>query len=392
MKALSPGLYRECREILEGCDLFDNIKSLGSFCQGITPLNELLASKLEGAVNKRLLVILNLKVLLSIKHKEYGCILPLFLELLRDNYYDEQDEYWNKIDVLRGKIREELEKPLVPAVHQRYEQKLFDSIIEINFTKQENDVIEALDWQTKKQQKQQIDNNQRAKRIGAFYIHGYDEQYRQKVLLTRLFRKFPRKFPELKKHLPIPISLAGMSEVSELWNKIAPFFVDSSHIPRISPEQIVDKILESLQTQSLIFIFSEAHSTYTGFLPDLIQEFWQPIVAARANHRETYLVMFLVDNKEKVRKSGVSFAWSFKDPEYPKLPLFLAPNSNFSYEQLNEWLNDAVKKEIVPQSLLAKTLLDESQGGVPELVYKTICKYCNSKWEGNLEKGLIPYC
>ena len=375
VKGLSADLYKECRTVLLECDVFDNISYLRSFCEGITPLNELVASNLVEAGTKQLLVISNLNVFLKIEHKEYGCLFPFFLKVLRDNFYDNQDELWNKIDTLRKKVIQQLEKPLLPTEHPKTpwsEHKLFESIIEIDFTEQEDAVRKALDWQKLQ------------KRTAAFLIHGYDEKCGQKILLTRLFRKLP----ELKNGRQIPINLAGMSELSELWNKTASYFWASPHISGMSPEQIMDKIFECLQTQNMIFIFPEAHSTYTGFLPDLIQEFWQPIVA-RANHPETYLVMFLIDNKEKVCKSGVSLAWYFNNPEHPNFPLNLPPNSKFSYEQLTGWLNDAVKKEIVPQSLLAKTLLEESQGGVPELVYQRVCQYCNTSWEEKLAQWLI---
>ena len=52
----------------------------------VTPLDKLVASHLVEAGTQKFLVILNLKVLLKIKHKEYGCIFPLFLQVLQDNF------------------------------------------------------------------------------------------------------------------------------------------------------------------------------------------------------------------------------------------------------------------------------------------------------------------
>ncbi len=108
MKGLSAALYQECTNVLLECNEFENITYLRGFCEIVTPLNELVASHLVEAGNKKLLVMLNLKVLLKIKHQEYGYIFPLFLQILRDNY-NEQEERWNKIDTLRKKVIQELD-------------------------------------------------------------------------------------------------------------------------------------------------------------------------------------------------------------------------------------------------------------------------------------------
>ena len=49
----------------------------------------------------------------------------------------------------------------------------------------------------------------------------------------------------------------------------------------------------------------------------------------------------------------------------------------------------AVAAEVVPESLSVETLLNESQGGVPELVYQRICYHCDCSWEGGLAQWLI---
>ena len=44
---------------------------------------------------------------------------------------------------------------------------------------------------------------------------------------------------------------------------------------------------------------------------------------------------------------------------------------------------------MVPESISVDELLQKSQGGVPELVYRQICDYCGCSWEGGLAKWLI---
>ena len=370
MSGLSDELYKECVNVLLECEIFSSFQNLRSFCEGINILDELVSDKLQEANTKQFLVMSNLPILIKTTHLERGCILVIFLTNLRDVFFCQEEDMWHKVDRLCSQVRQQLgnQSETLNSSISFSKIELFESIIEIDFKDQEDTVRDAIEWQKSR------------KRTAAFLVHGYDELCGQKVLLTRLFRKLP----ELINGRRIPGDLTGMSDVNELWEKITPEFFDS----RATSEQIINAILECLKTQNLIFIFSGLHLTITGFLPDLIEKFWRSILA-KANHRETYLVMFLVDNKGRVCKSGVPLAWHFKNPEYPSHPLHLPPASKFSYEQLNDWVNKAVEKNIVPRSLLVDTLLQESHGGVPELVYKRISYYCDSSWEGELAKCLI---
>jgi len=370
MSGLSDELYKECVNVLLECEIFSNFQYLRSFCEGISILNTLVLNQLQEANTKQLLVMLNLPILIKTIHQERGCVFVIFLTNLRDIFYSQEQDMWYKVDRLCSQVRQQLENKTETSNSSIsfFKTEVFESIIEIDFKAQVDTVRDAIEWQRTR------------KRTAAFLIHGYDERFGQKVLLTRLFRKFP----ELINGRRIPRDLTGMSDVNELWEQIAPDFLDS----RGTSEQIITAMLESLKSQNLIFIFSGVHLTITGFLPDLIEKFWVRILS-KVNHRETYLVMFLVDNQGRVCKSGVSLAWHFQNPAYPSYPLHLPPATQFSYDQLNDWVNNAVAKNIVPRSLLVDTLLQESHGGIPELVYKRISYYCDSSWEGGLAKWLI---
>ncbi|MEC4815155.1 MAG: hypothetical protein SAK29_18045, partial [Scytonema sp. PMC 1069.18] len=157
-------------------------------------------------------------------------------------------------------------------------------------------------------------------------------------------------------------------------------------------EQIIDKIRECLQSQNLILIFYIPEYLLAGFLTDLIQHFWQPIVD-RVNHQDTYLTMFLVEHNHKelgAKGLGACLASDFEDePSYPSYPLYLSQLSKFSSKHLNEWLDNSVKDEKIRQNLLAgmqqrnfvDKLLKETEWGIPELVYKKICRYFDVSWE-----------
>jgi hypothetical protein len=363
MSGLPKELYKECRDVLLKCEVFTDFQYLRSFCEVIKELN-VVSNKLKEANTPRFLVMLNLTTLIETRHQEYGCIFIIFLENLRDEYYEE-DEMWHRINNLWDKVRIELENPFLGNNNN---SQLFQSIIDIDFSEQEDTVREAIKWQ------------ELHKRTGAFLIHGYDENFGQKALLTRLLRKLP----ELINGRKIQRDLTGMSDISELWGKISSEFFGSN----TTNGQVINAILQCLETQNLIFIFSRLHRTFTGFLPDLIEKFWWPIVE-KATHQKTYLLMFLVDDKGIVCKSGVSLAWKFESSKYPKDPLCLPETGKFSYNQLETWKNNVVQNNMVPESISVDELLQKSQAGVPELVYRQICDYCGLSWEGGLAKWLI---
>ena len=371
MSGLPKELYKECRDVLLECDIFTNFQYLRSFCGAIKELNEV-SNNLKEANTPKFLVMLNLDILIKTRHQEYGCIFIIFLKFLRDEY-SKEDQMWHRINNLLNKVKKELENPSLPlnsstSLGNNNNSQLFQSIIDIDFSKQEDTVREAIKCQKSH------------KRTGAFLIDGYDENCGQKALLTRLLRKLP----ELSNGRKIQRDLTQMSDISELWGKISSEFFGSN----TTDEQVINAILQCLETQNLIFIFSGLHRTFTGFLPDLIKKFWWPIVE-KATHQKTYLLMFLVDDKGIVCKSGVSLTWKFENSKYPKDPLCLPETGKFSYYHLETWKNSVVRKNMVPESISVDELLQKSQGGVPELVYRQICDYCGRSWEGGLAKWLI---
>ena len=371
MSGLPGELYKECKNVLLECEVFTDYQSLHSFCKLIKEL-KVVSNKLREANTRTLFFRFSLNALIDTRHQEYGCIFIIFLENLRGEY-SKEDQMWDRIDNLWNKVKKELENPSLPlnsptSLGNNNNSQLFQSIIDIDFSEQEYTVREAIKWQELHQ------------RTGAFLIHGYDENFGQKALLTRLLRKLP----ELSNGRKIQRDLTGMSDIRELWGKISSEFFGSN----TTDEQVINAILQCLETQNLIFIFSGLHRTFTGFLPDLIKKFWWPIVE-KATHQKTYLLMFLVDDEGKVRKSGVSLAWNFESSKYPKDPLCLPETGKFSYNQLETWKNNVVQNNMVPESISVDELLQKSQAGVPELVYRQICDYCGLSWEGGLAKWLI---
>ncbi|NEQ64357.1 MAG: hypothetical protein F6K21_02440 [Symploca sp. SIO2D2] len=374
MEGLPLELYLLCRQVFLDCDKFESYQVLRGFCSGVDALYPL-KIKLKQASSCEALVESNLPIFMEYQDRRYGWGLLVLVKILRE-ICPQEDSRWHQIDSLYIQLQEIMVKrqtvlATISQTDKKSEHKLFKIILRIDFDDQENSV------------KQAINKQSLHKRIAAFLVHG-EEKFGQGTLVTRLLSQLR----ELQNGRQIKIPVGGMGDVSNLWNEVAKHFSDSERVALLTPEQIIERICECLQTQHLIFIFTEVHRTYIGFLSKLIQEFWQPLVE-KANHKETYLVMFLIDNKGSVCQSDIPLAWDVNQSEYPAFPLHLPPASRFPFDKLEQWLGMAVAAELVPEDLSAETLLRESKGGIPELVYQKICYYCGCSWEGGLAKWLI---
>lgn len=369
---LPSDLYSQCRTVFKNCPQFKNYESLCAFCEAQQEFSFLI-DELVTADSRLYLVMNNLPILLKSRHTKYGLIFPRFVQSLRDNCHPDNAR-WGEINDLYVKI-EKIQVQSQPLYPQFFldKQKLFNSILDIDFDEQEDKVITALDWQNFPH------------KTAAFLVHG-NHQFGQFTLLNRLLQ-----LQELKngERMEIVVKLSNQRNIDCVWEEVARRFVYFNQATGLSPEQVKEKIFQALQSQNLIFIFYEVYqSDRLSFLDELIQDFWQPIVE-KANHKDTYLVMFLIDNKGGVCKSGVSLAEEVNHPQYPKIPLSLPPSTQFPRTKLASWLRVAVRDKIVPESLCVDTLLADSQEGVPELVYERICQYCNTSWERELAQKLI---
>jgi hypothetical protein len=362
-------LYSQCTNVFLKSPYFKDYDMLFSFCTAQTEFS-FLARELEKKNSQFALVTINLPILLKGKHIKYGWTFPIFVKALQNSCSSEK-ALWSELNDLYDKIQAIQEyPPEQKPTTSSCKQRLFKTILEIDFEEQQEEVTNALKLQ------------QSLKRAAAFLIHG-EEKFGQEILVHRL-----SQLSELRNGRRIKIKMAGMGDVSDLWNAIAAFLTGSNQVSYLSPDQVMALVSECLKTQHLIFIFTEIHRTCLGFLPELIEQFWQPIVD-RVNLKETYLIMFLVDNKGKACQSGMPLAWQVCQPEYPKVPLHLPPTTRFLHNKISQWLRMAVAAEVVPESLSVETLLNESQGGVPELVYQRICYHCDCSWEGGLAQWLI---
>jgi len=368
VKGLPENLYILCRDILLQCDQFSSYERLLGFCKGHEKLFWV-TFKLKDASNLQELYELNLPILLQNEHEQYGWIFPIFLNALK-MACQEGDALQGQLNDLSDKVKEHKIKSLPET---KFEQRLFNVLLSIDFDEQEDLVTQALNLKSF------------YKKTAAFLVHG-EERFGQETLVTRLCR-----LPQLRNGEQIKIKASIINDISILWNEIAKYFVGHNKYSELSPEQVIDLICERLRSKDLIFIIYDVNRTYIGFLPKLLEDFWQLIIdkIRQKNNTEKYLVMFLVDNQGHVHTSRVSLAWQLNQPEYPKIPLYLPPVSRFPKKKLQEWLRIVQDGDIVPEGLCVETLLVDSEGGIPERVYERICQHCNTSWGEKLKKCLI---
>ncbi len=365
-------LSSQCQKVFLTCPQFKNYDSLYAFCEAQQEFS-FLVDELVEEKSRFHLVMNNLPILLKSKHAQYGWIFPRFVQSLRDNCHQENAR-WSEINDLYVKVEQISVQDQALDTHFFLDkQKLFHSILDIDFDEQEDKVITSLDWQ------------KFPHKTAAFLVHG-NHQFGQLPLVTRLLQLQELKNGERRE---IVVKLSNQKNIYDVWEEVGRRFVHGNQPTGLSPEQIMDKIFQALRFQNLIFIFYGIYqSDRLSFLDELIQDFWQPIVE-QANHKETYLVMFLIDNKGGVCTSGVSLAEEVNHPQYPKIPLSLLLDTKFPRTKLASWLRVAVREKVVPESLCVDILLESSQEVVPELVYERICQYCNTSWERELAQKLI---
>ncbi len=241
---------------------------------------------------------------------------------------------------------------------------LFDILLQIDF----------------KRQVKLVENVLAQYRTAAFLVHG-EPDYGQDLLVTRLFRITST----WKNNSPIRYKVSNSTE--QLWKQLARQFSVTK------PEKIIDKICERWQTKDVVFIFKTSRQTPPKVLSNWLQEFWEPLVnrgKRNPSDNNKYLLMFLVDTDDSICKS-LMLAKQFNEPEYPRIPLYLPPVSQFKTHVLKDWLsNITLRSDLqIPTDLTYQRLWEKSNNGIPQFVYEEICDSFGYCWEGDLAKWLI---
>jgi len=151
-------------------------------------------------------------------------------------------------------------------------------------------------------------------------------------------------------------------------------------------EDICDRVYQCWQTQNIFLILDSVDFMPEECMRDLLQEFWSPLVARSQQNQSIpkfKLLMFLIDKSGLVGQWNIQFADrpnSFWRAEIPvKLPLI----QKFSNSELNNWIFSelpSLPQFIDDTEVVIETVLNNSDGGVPQWVLEEICSLSNCEW------------
>ncbi|MBO3457636.1 hypothetical protein G7B40_008865 [Aetokthonos hydrillicola Thurmond2011] len=224
--------------------------------------------------------------------------------------------------------------------------------------------------------------------IGCFLIRG-KQQDCQRWLVHRLLHKSSQCFPDSTTGKKIRISLPTHKEnyIDEVWKRLGKDLGFQS-LTSPSPDELAERAYDYWQDGTVVIVFSNLDTIYKDEMKKLINEFWCPLVEMVRQHPPktcySYLSMFLVDNTGCSSDWGIDFAINLNEQQLSQ-PFALQTLENFSKGQLKTWVMTNRTLPNFPRENkrlhnLAENFWQKSQQGIPELVMKQICEYCNSSW------------
>jgi hypothetical protein len=357
-------LLASCRETLLKCQEFDGYKDLKAVF--VTP--ELMPFRfgLREADNSAKLVDLFLEYILSKKLTDGQPVFPIFLYLLYTHYPSGdalKDELKQLLDTISNVMAIDRPQFVTNPLHKH---KLFDLLLRLDFRSQIQVVRQVIDDQ----------------RIAAFLVHGPPD-FGQRVLSYRLTHLLPRW--ESGRFIQLDAGANGTGKSSRsLWREIAKRL---DLPPDTEIEALAEKVCLWWQTQDVILVIQTVDYIPPVILTTWLNEFWNPLVqTARCipnqNQLKTHLLLFLVDYSGIVCERCHEFIDDPNQIQFSHQPLRLPPTNLFPENELDIWLDTA--SDVLPTRPNVKELIQQTQNGVPDLVYERICAHCGISWEGEL--------
>lgn len=214
-------------------------------------------------------------------------------------------------------------------------------------------------------------------RIGTFLIHG-EPEYGQGWLLHRLLRQFPQYLTV--KVFPFSFQRMGRGRsLDALWRELGSW---AGLTNCGSPQMILEQIHRLWLTQSVILVLRNLNVVDEEYINKLIQDFWLPLVkraiCAPSQSSSYHLLMFFIDNDNCVDKWNIPFARQLDLTWEPHVPIKLEKLTPFPANELYSWIEHEL--DSLPTKLSVPEILEESDGGIPELVLERICSLCGCDW------------
>jgi hypothetical protein len=232
----------------------------------------------------------------------------------------------------------------------------------------------------------------------AFTIYG-EEDYGQRWLVYRLIVKHVDKLAAaryIKIHLKNP---SRQNNIKSIWREFKKAFGNNQEL---TPSQIIEKIYNSWKTQHVLIILHGVSIMTLETFEQLIKEFWIPLTEKLQNSKlpihKYKLLMFLVDDKDKIGGWEFPFTDRIDNSWKPQDLLRASQLSKFSSEDLIDWLEDDIHRELLPTEFtndntetIAQMILEKSDNGIPEFTFEEICNYCGYTWSDESADWLKKY-
>lgn len=363
MMSLPESLLNHCRQLFLNCDQFESYSTLRTFLAIHSELSPFRYG-LKQANSQADLVDSFIAFILEQKLIGGKPAFPVFLSILRNCYEDNrQDELSMLLDEIQNFLVIDQNDILITPLQK---QALKDKLLTLDFRPQV------------RQFKEVIEQN----RIAAFLIHGRPG-YGQGSLIYRLI-KFKEEW-KIGKQIKIDTTARGVGkDFSLLWREVArqmqlPYNTDIN--------TLAENVCQWWQTLDVIFIFSPVEYIPKDILAQWIEQFWKPIVSVASQKQNltksnTHLLLFLVDFEGRVCDTNLPLLDQLGETHSSYAPLKLPPNSKFPENELEIWIDTAA--EALPSGLNAVEVIEDTENGIPDLVYDKIWEPCGTSWQGEI--------
>jgi hypothetical protein len=231
--------------------------------------------------------------------------------------------------------------------------------------------------------------------ISALLIYGPSELYGQKWLLNLLLTNHLPGI-ETSKVVNVDCRRRGKSPKFEIFGRE---FCGHFGLRKAGTSlEVVQAVYQCWQTRNIILIFDNVDWLGEENLKKLLEEFWQPLTeqiqALRDQEGEVLskMFMFLIDYQGKAGKLKSVFTEKIEANKIEKNPLKVPEIEEFTEEQLWEWMEaqkeDLSAKIVEEMDKKIAEIIENSEGGIPELTLEEICDCFGYNWFEESEKWI----
>ncbi|MGK7944334.1 MAG: trypsin-like peptidase domain-containing protein [Microcystaceae cyanobacterium] len=231
--------------------------------------------------------------------------------------------------------------------------------------------------------------------IGALLIYGKPE-YGQEWLLNLLLTQHLGEV-ENSRVYKVDLRVKGRRLRSEVMGREFRRFFDLSKDATL--EDAVQAVYDCLKTQNVLLIFHGVNCLGEENLKKLLEAFWQPLIGQIKEITEQELeeklgklFMFLIDYEGKLSEVKSVFQEKIEAQSVNKNPLKAPQLSEFTEDEIWYWLEE--QKDELPLQIeedldeAVENILENTEGGIPELTLEEICANCGYNWFEEADKWL----